>query len=557
MAKLMNFLAASVGGGIVLGATIRIGEALATGTHGSTSGHGLRVVSGRDRNGRLPYSDPRARGVRLNGNGLNGNGLNGHARVPGNGQGSNGHTINKDGRRAGTIPFAVPPAFARADAARVDAERFEPTGFPSSYAAPAPEVRQPVEVTESQYEGENRQGDADRASDPIVIRTEKPDVTGLLITRLEQMEARLAEVAAASAASEAAAAFATSQAAAATAASKSAAAAASSEVAAAVAASRAAAATAASEAATAVAASRAAAATQMTPAPAAQPEIPAEWHDLLDSMVNRIDRQQADLESIREQMAKAANTVVSAGEIAGDLHGNLSRQIGDDLDRRLTQVEEKLHRSMESALSETVDAMVHSIETKVAPRITRLEKDMAGQSTALTELRDCSIQSDRSIQRLVAVMERVMLPQAGIAPRRPVDAYERRAPELTYVPRRPVEASYNPRRAGGANYETRRPGEPAYEPRRPQETGPEDNLDIKPRLDANEGRKAEAATAAAPQQRAVAPVPEIAQKAAEPAPGLRSVLGGRLPAEVGVNGPTARRPALFVDTIPVTVPPVS
>jgi len=512
MAKLMNFLAASVGGGIVLGATIRIGEALATGTHGSTSGHGLRVVSGRDRNGRLPYSDPRARGVRLNGNGLNGNGLNGHARVPGNGQGSNGHTINKDGRRAGTIPFAVPPAFARADAARVNAERFEPTGFPSSYAAPAPEVRQPVEVTESQYEGENRQGDADRASDPIVIRTEKPDVTGLLITRLEQMEARLAEVAAASAASEAAAAFATSQ---------------------------------------------AAAATQMTPAPAAQPEIPAEWHDLLDSMVNRIDRQQADLESIREQMAKAANTVVSAGEIAGDLHGNLSRQIGDDLDRRLTQVEEKLHRSMESALSETVDAMVHSIETKVAPRITRLEKDMAGQSTALTELRDCSIQSDRSIQRLVAVMERVMLPQAGIAPRRPVDAYERRAPELTYVPRRPVEASYNPRRAGGANYETRRPGEPAYEPRRPQETGPEDNLDIKPRLDANEGRKAEAATAAAPQQRAVAPVPEIAQKAAEPAPGLRSVLGGRLPAEVGVNGPTARRPALFVDTIPVTVPPVS
>lgn len=129
---------------------------------------------------------------------------------------------------------------------------------------------------------------------------------------------------------------------------------------------------------------------------------------ILTDVVTRMDRQQADVETIRHQVARATRALDAVSEVAGTLRDDLHRQLNEELDHRLASVEEKLHLDLKAANKESVAAMTASIETGVGARISRLERDITGQSAAMAELRDCSLQSERSIQRLVAVLDRVI-----------------------------------------------------------------------------------------------------------------------------------------------------
>ena len=140
---------------------------------------------------------------------------------------------------------------------------------------------------------------------------------------------------------------------------------------------------------------------------------PEDWQAALSGVVERMDRQQSEVETMRYQVTKATRAMDSMSAMAENLRGELQRAIGQDLDQRLTAIEESLQVSMEAANRETVDAMVASIEARVAPRISRLEADLAGQSSAVAELRECALQSERSIQRLLGVLEIVMNPPFG------------------------------------------------------------------------------------------------------------------------------------------------
>lgn len=137
--------------------------------------------------------------------------------------------------------------------------------------------------------------------------------------------------------------------------------------------------------------------------------VPArEWQGAISEVVARMDRQQTEVESIRRQMGNTTRAMDSISSIADHLRSDLQQQIGEDLDRRLASVEEKLHLSMKAANRETVNAMVASIESRVAPRISRLESEIGEQSNAISELRECSMQSERNILRLVSALEKTL-----------------------------------------------------------------------------------------------------------------------------------------------------
>jgi hypothetical protein len=150
-------------------------------------------------------------------------------------------------------------------------------------------------------------------------------------------------------------------------------------------------------------------------APRASAEDAPEWLDVLAGVVARIDRQQADVEAIQRQMSGATRAADSIDEIAGNVRDDLHRQLREEMDRRLTALEKNLYLSVEAARKETVDAMMASMEARVTPRISRLENDVISQSAAMTELRDCSLQSERSIQRLLTALEKVVAPKTGAA----------------------------------------------------------------------------------------------------------------------------------------------
>ena len=149
--------------------------------------------------------------------------------------------------------------------------------------------------------------------------------------------------------------------------------------------------------------------------PKAQP-TPVEWQKILAGMGARIDLQQAEVESIRQQMTRATRGFESAGDLAGNLRDEMHRRLSQDLDQRVAAVEEKLQRSMEAAHRETVEAVATVLETRVTPRISRLENDVTGQTAAVTELQECSLKTERSIQRLLVALERVIDGPGGTRP---------------------------------------------------------------------------------------------------------------------------------------------
>jgi uncharacterized coiled-coil protein SlyX len=173
---------------------------------------------------------------------------------------------------------------------------------------------------------------------------------------------------------------------------------------------------------------------------------PEDWQAALSGVVERMDRQQSEVETMRYQVTKATRAMDSMSAMAENLRGELQRAIGQDLDQRLTAIEESLQVSMEAANRETVDAMVASIEARVAPRISRLEADLAGQSSAVAELRECALQSERSIQRLVGVLEKVMNPPFRTNENRTAGANENRT----------AAGSRGPDAAAGGSGELRR-----------------------------------------------------------------------------------------------------
>ena len=62
---------------------------------------------------------------------------------------------------------------------------------------------------------------------------------------------------------------------------------------------------------------------------------------------------------------------------------------------------------------EVISTLLEGVERKVADRISRLEEEVAGQSAAMMELRECSLKTERSVHRLIEGIERLVSAQPG------------------------------------------------------------------------------------------------------------------------------------------------
>jgi hypothetical protein len=135
---------------------------------------------------------------------------------------------------------------------------------------------------------------------------------------------------------------------------------------------------------------------------------PGEFEPALAGVLDRIDRQQREMEAMRRQISDTARALDSAGIGRRDLRGELHRELTGELDRRLAAVEESLQRSLDASNREAVETMVSTIEKRLAPRIARLETELSGQSASVAELREYALQSERSILRLLTALEKTV-----------------------------------------------------------------------------------------------------------------------------------------------------
>jgi hypothetical protein len=117
-----------------------------------------------------------------------------------------------------------------------------------------------------------------------------------------------------------------------------------------------------------------------------------------------MDRQQREMEAMRRQISNATRAFDSAGTGPSDLR----RELTGELDKRLAAVEESLRRSLDASNREAVESMVSTLEKRLAPRISRIESELSGQSASVAELREYALQSERSILRLLTALEKTM-----------------------------------------------------------------------------------------------------------------------------------------------------
>lgn len=164
----------------------------------------------------------------------------------------------------------------------------------------------------------------------------------------------------------------------------------------------------------------------------------------------------AEMAAIRSELNAGDREREALNKISLQLRGELRGWIEENVGARLGDVEAKLRAESERSQRQMLDAFVDGVQTRVMQRISRLEEEVAGQSAAMTELRECSLRTEQSMQKLLGGLDRLIIAQP---------------PSLTGRPscEEPAAQNAHPEPAKGeAGHETPKPAEAGQPPAEPE-----------------------------------------------------------------------------------------
>ena len=113
---------------------------------------------------------------------------------------------------------------------------------------------------------------------------------------------------------------------------------------------------------------------------------------------------------------RAENQTIEALSRAGALsetalRGELRDWLEESVATRMAEAESRLKAETERGQKQMLDAFVESVQTRVIHRISQLEEEVAGQSAAMNDLRECSLRTERSIQKLLGGLDKLIVKQ--------------------------------------------------------------------------------------------------------------------------------------------------
>lgn len=127
----------------------------------------------------------------------------------------------------------------------------------------------------------------------------------------------------------------------------------------------------------------------------------------------RGERQTGAVAALRSELAREDERVAALGQIGAQLRVELQGWLEQSVGSRMADVERKLRAESDDARRQMLDAFAESVQTRVTHRISRLEEEVAGQSAAMAELRDCSLRTEQSLQKLLGGLDRLLVPRPG------------------------------------------------------------------------------------------------------------------------------------------------
>jgi hypothetical protein len=76
---------------------------------------------------------------------------------------------------------------------------------------------------------------------------------------------------------------------------------------------------------------------------------------------------------------------------------------------RMSDVELRLRVESERDRKQILDAIADQIQTRLLQRISKVEEEVVNQSAAMSELRECSLRTDKSIQKLLGGLDKLIV----------------------------------------------------------------------------------------------------------------------------------------------------
>jgi hypothetical protein len=130
----------------------------------------------------------------------------------------------------------------------------------------------------------------------------------------------------------------------------------------------------------------------------------------------RGERQTVTVAAIRSELGREDERVAALSQMGAQLRVELKGWLEQSVGSRMADVEAKLRVESDDARRQMLDAFAESVQTRVTHRISRLEEEVAGQSAAMAELRDCSLRTEQSLQKLLGGLDRLLVPRSASLP---------------------------------------------------------------------------------------------------------------------------------------------
>jgi uncharacterized coiled-coil protein SlyX len=126
------------------------------------------------------------------------------------------------------------------------------------------------------------------------------------------------------------------------------------------------------------------------------------------AIVSRLERQAADVSAVRKRLDTEGSQIEALTETSQRLRAELQDWLEESVAARMAEVEMRLKAESERGQKQVLDAFTESVQTRVIHRISRLEDEVTSQSAAMSELRECSLRTELSVQKLLGGLDKLI-----------------------------------------------------------------------------------------------------------------------------------------------------
>lgn len=134
------------------------------------------------------------------------------------------------------------------------------------------------------------------------------------------------------------------------------------------------------------------------------------------SIVSRIEMHAAGVSAVGAQPGAETRRIEAFGKAAEQLRADLRGWLEESVAAKMAEVETRFRAESGHSRKEMLDALVEGVQTRVLQRVSKLEDEVASQSAAINELRECSLRTERSVHQLLGGIDKLIVNYPAAAP---------------------------------------------------------------------------------------------------------------------------------------------